>query len=44
MNPKTLQAILGHSSIKMTLDLYVHVTQDHIQKEMSEVQNKLKVV
>lgn len=28
INPKTLQTFLGHSSIKMTLDRYVHVTDD----------------
>jgi integrase len=28
INPKTLQKFLGHSSIKMTLDRYVHVTDD----------------
>lgn len=28
MNPKVLQKLLGHSSIKITMDLYVHVTDD----------------
>lgn len=34
MKPKILQKILGHSNISMTLDLYVHATQDEMQKEM----------
>lgn len=34
MNPKTLQKILGHSSLQMTMDLYCHVENDTMQKEM----------
>lgn len=34
MQPNTLKAILGHSSIKITLDLYAHVLPDTKQKEM----------
>lgn len=30
MQPKTLQAILGHGSLQMTMDLYCHVTDDTI--------------
>ena len=34
MNPKTLQKILGHASLKTTMDLYVHVTEDTLFEEM----------
>ena len=32
--PKTLQQILGHSSINITMNLYVHVTDEEKTKEM----------
>ena len=31
MQPKTLQKLLGHSSLKMTMDRYVHVTDDSME-------------
>lgn len=34
MRPKTLQKILGHATLQMTMDLYVHVTMDSIVDEM----------
>lgn len=34
MNPKTLQKILGHSTLQMTMDLYCHVTDDTLFEEM----------
>lgn len=37
MNPKTLQNILGHSKINMTMDLYAHVMEDTKAKEMQLV-------
>ena len=36
MKPKTLQKILGHSTISMTMDLYVHVTDNEKEKEMKK--------
>lgn len=36
MKPKTLQKILGHANITMTMDLYVHVTEDEKEKEMKK--------
>ncbi len=36
MKPKTLQKILGHASLAMTMDLYVHVTDDEKEKEMKK--------
>ncbi len=37
MKPKTLQKILGHSSLAMTMDLYCHVLDETIKEEMSMV-------
>ncbi|MDE7324931.1 MAG: tyrosine-type recombinase/integrase [Lachnospiraceae bacterium] len=37
MRPKTLQKILGHNSLQMTMDLYCHVLDDTIKEEMSEI-------
>jgi len=34
MQPKTLQRILGHGTLKMTMDLYCHVTEDTLFSEM----------
>lgn len=44
MRPKTLQKILGHSTLSITMDRYVHVVEDERQREMENVQNYLKVV
>ena len=38
MNPKTLQKILGHSTLHMTMDLYCHVTEDTLIEEMKKVE------
>jgi len=32
MQPKVLQKLLGHASIKTTMDRYVHVTNDSMLK------------
>ena len=37
MKPKVLQEILGHASISMTMDLYVHVTEDEKIAEMRKI-------
>lgn len=37
MNPKSLQYIMGHSSIEITLNLYAHVSIDGIQAEMERL-------
>lgn len=44
MRPKTLQDILGHASIEMTMDIYVHVMKDTKLEEMSEIESALKVM
>lgn len=35
MQPKTLQKILGHNSLQMTMDLYCHVEEDTMREQMS---------
>lgn len=37
MNPKTLQIILGHSDIMLTMNLYVHTTDEQIISEMKKM-------
>ena len=41
MKPKTLQKILGHSNIGITMNLYVTTTDDEKQKEIELVENTL---
>ena len=44
MRPKTLQMLLGHSSINITMNLYVHVTDDEKKKEVEKIEKMLNVV
>lgn len=44
MKPKTLQKLLGHSSIQITMNLYVHITEDEKQKEMELVAEALNLI
>lgn len=44
MMPKTLQKILGHSNIGITINLYVHITEEEKLKEINLVAEALKVV
>lgn len=44
MMPKTLQKILGHSNIGITMNLYVHITEDEKYKEIELVAGTLKVI
>ena len=37
MNPKTLQKLLGHNSLQMTMDLYCHVLDETLKEEMSTI-------
>ena len=37
MKPKTLQKILGHNSLQMTMDLYCHVEESTIREEMARI-------
>ena len=38
MQPKVLQRLLGHASIKTTMDRYVHVTDDSLTKAVQQFQ------
>lgn len=44
MMPKTLQKILGHSNIGITMNLYVHITEVEKHKEIELVAGALKVI
>lgn len=44
IRPKTLQVILGHSNVGITMNLYVHVTKDEKSKEVERIQKSLLVV
>lgn len=44
MMPKTLQKILEHSNIGITMNLYVHITEEEKQKEIDMVACVLNVV
>lgn len=39
MQPKVLQKLLGHASIKTTMDRYVHVTDDSMLKAVQQFEN-----
>lgn len=39
MNPKTLQKLMGHSDIGVTLNTYTHVDYDDVQAEMKRCEN-----
>lgn len=44
MKPKTLQMLLGHSNIGITMNLYVHTTEEEKLKEIELVAKALKVI
>lgn len=41
MQPKTLQKILGHGTLAMTMDLYCHTTDDILFSEMGKMESKV---
>lgn len=41
MNPKTLQYLMGHSDIGVTLNTYTHMQYEDAKKEMAKI-NELK--
>lgn len=43
MKPKTIQKIMGHSNIGITMNLYVHVTEETKLKEINLVSDALMV-
>lgn len=44
IKPKTLQTLLGHSNIGITMNLYVHTTEEEKKKEMDLVADALNVM
>ncbi|MEG0805147.1 MAG: tyrosine-type recombinase/integrase [Lachnospiraceae bacterium] len=44
MKPKTLQMILGHSNIGITMNLYVHITEEEKIKEIESIEKMLNVM
>ena len=43
MQPKVLQKLLGHASIKTTMDRYVHVTDDSLSKAVQQFENNISI-
>lgn len=39
MNPKTVQVIMGHSSVNITMNLYCHVTENTLFSEMQKFES-----
>ena len=39
MNPKTLQYLMGHSDISVTLNTYTHIGYDDAKEELKQVVN-----
>lgn len=44
MRPKTLQIILVHSNVGITMNLYAHITENEKVKEVVKIEKALKVV
>ena len=44
MKVKTLSTIMGHSTIGLTMDLYVHTTDDEMFNEIELVANALNAI
>lgn len=44
MRPKTLQIILGHSNVGITMKIYVDVTEEEKFKEVEKIEKALKIV
>mgnify|MGYP000762825011 FL=1 len=38
MQPKSVQKLLGHGSLQLTMDLYCHVTDDTLFDEMAKME------
>ena len=39
IQPKVVQAYLGHATLKMTMDLYVHVTEEKAKEDIEKIVN-----
>jgi len=44
MRPNSLQIILGHSDIGITMNLYVRVTDEEKAKEVQGIEKMLKII
>ena len=44
IRPKTLQEILGHANIGITMNLYVHVTEEEKEKEIKKLEEIFRAV
>ncbi len=44
IQPKTVQAYLGHATLQMTMDLYTSVLENHKQEEIQKLENVLNDV
>ena len=44
VKPKTLQSYLGHATLQMTMDLYVHNTEKHRQEEMQLLEDEISKI
>lgn len=44
MRPKTLQMILGHSNINLTMNLYVHSSTQSQQNELEKIEDMIAVI
>ena len=42
MQPKVLQKLLGHSSLQTTMDRYVHVTDDSLEKAVAQFETAIR--
>ena len=42
--PKTVQQLLGHASLQMTMDLYTHVLEDKKQEAICKLEKTLDAV
>ena len=40
VQPKVVQSYLGHATLKMTMDLYTHVTEDKATEDIERIVNK----
>ena len=43
MGPKTLQGILGHANIGITMNLYVHNTEEEKEKEIKKFEEAFRL-
>ena len=40
MNIKTVQYLMGHSSVQMTLEVYTHANQENVINDFANIMNK----